>query len=103
MHEASGPSLADTKGASTGKATGGPTYDVPGSLEDDANTAVRFDGVNDAATAPLNLSGKSAITVEFWLKWNGYANDDRLRSEERRVGKEGAAGLCADPYEQKMN
>ena len=29
----------------------------------------------------MNLSGQSAITVEFWLKWNAYGNNDALAME----------------------
>jgi PKD repeat protein len=97
MGEASGPALADSKGTSTATATGGPTFGVPGSLKGDPNTAVRFDGVNDAATAPLNLAGKSAVTVEFWLKWNSYANDDRLAMELTNNFNEAAGGFIVDP------
>jgi YD repeat-containing protein len=97
MGEAGGPSLADSKGTSTAAATGGPTFGVPGSLKGDANTAVRFDGVNDSVAAPLNLAGKSAITVEFWLKWNSYANDDRLAMEFTNNFNEAAGGFLVDP------
>ena len=47
--------------------------------------------------APLNLSGKSAITVEFWLKWNSYANDDRLAMEFTNNFNETAGGFLVDP------
>jgi YD repeat-containing protein len=97
MGEASGPTLADSKGTSTATATGGPTFGVPGSLKGDPNTAVRFDGVDDAASAPLNLAGKSAVTVEFWLKWNSYANDDRLAMEFTNNFNEAAGGFIVDP------
>jgi YD repeat-containing protein len=102
MGEASGPTLADSKGSSPATATGGPTFGVPGSLKGDANTAVRFDGVNDAASASLNLSSKSAITVEFWLKWNSYANDDRLAMEFTNNFNEAAGGFIVDPNAPQM-
>jgi PKD repeat protein len=102
MGEASGPTLADSKGTSTATAMGGPTFGVPGSLKGDTNTAVRFDGVNDAASAPLNLSGKSAITVEFWLKWNSYANDDRLAMEFTNNFNEAPGGFLVDPNAPQM-
>ena len=35
----------------------------------DSNPSASFDGSNDAASAALNLSGTSKLTVEFWLKW----------------------------------
>ena len=56
-------------------------------------SALSFDGVNDYARANVNLSGTSAVTVEFWMKWDGYLDDDALameftpnfNSERRRV------------------
>ncbi len=30
---------------------------------------------------PPPPAGKTAITVEFWMKWNGYGNDDDLAME----------------------
>jgi PKD repeat protein len=97
MGEATGPTLADSKGSSPATATGGPTFGAPGSLKGDANTSVRFDGVNDSAAAAVNLSSRSAITVEFWLKWNSYANDDRLAMELTNNFNENAGGFLVDP------
>ncbi|MDX6609099.1 MAG: hypothetical protein QOF85_1024 [Solirubrobacterales bacterium] len=97
LGEATGPTVADSVGSSTGTATGGPTFGVPGSLKGDANTAVRFDGVNDSVAAPFNLASKSAVTVEFWLKWNSYANDDRLAMEFTNNFNEVPGGFLVDP------
>jgi PKD repeat protein len=97
MGEATGPALADGVGSNPATATGGPTFGVPGSLSGDTNTAVRFDGGNDAAGAAVNLAGKSAVTVEFWLKWNAYANDDRLAMEFTNNFNEAAGGFLVDP------
>src|SRR4029079_4433499 len=58
--------------------SGGPTLALPGAL---GGTAGGFDGVDDAATAPVNLSGTTDLTVEFWLKWNAFADDERLAME----------------------
>jgi YD repeat-containing protein len=97
LGEASGPTVADSAGSSLGSATGGPTFGVPGSLSGDANTALRFDGANDSVAAPLNLASRSAVTVEFWLKWNSYANDDRLAMEFTNNFNEGPGGFLVDP------
>ena len=97
LGEASGPTVADSAGSSTGNATGGPTFGAPGALSGDTNKALRFDGVNDAVAAPLNLSSKSAITVEFWLKWNSYSNDDRLAMEFTNNFNEAPGGFLVDP------
>ena len=40
------------------------------------NTAARFDGVDGSAQANRRPLCATTVTVEFWLKWNAYANDD---------------------------
>jgi hypothetical protein len=47
-------------------------------LTDDTNAAATFDGTNDYASAPLNLSTTSKLTIEFWMRWNTvlYTNND---------------------------
>jgi YD repeat-containing protein len=97
LGEKSGSQLADSGGASPLSALGEPTLGVPGAIASDPDTAVRFDGVNDAATVPLQLSGKTAITVEFWLKWNTYANDDSLAMEYTPNFNEVPGGFIVDP------
>ena len=62
-----------------------------------ANTAVRFDGINDSASAEVNLSATHTITVEFWMKWNGFANDDHLAMELTHNFNENAGGFLIDP------
>jgi hypothetical protein len=57
------------------------TLGTAGNLTLDPDTAATFDGTNDAAQASVNLSGTSKLTLEFWLKWTSYANDDRLAFE----------------------
>src|SRR6201999_4174575 len=74
--EGSGTSLADSVGSSTATAAGGALLGVPGAVAGDSNTGTRFDGINDAGSARVDLSGRMKLTVEFWLKWNAFANDD---------------------------
>ncbi|MGI9147660.1 MAG: LamG-like jellyroll fold domain-containing protein [Chloroflexota bacterium] len=50
-----------------------PVQDDPGGL--------RFDGATSSASAPLKLAGRSAITLEFWMAWDSFADDDRLAFE----------------------
>ncbi|MEZ5121291.1 MAG: PKD domain-containing protein [Solirubrobacterales bacterium] len=76
---------------------GGVTLGVPGALSGDSDTAARFDGVNDAARATVNLSATNKLTVEFWLKWNAYANDDRLAMELTPNFNQNAGGFVIDP------
>ena len=97
LDETSGTSFKDIVGTSNATTSGEPTLGVPGGVPHDSDKAARFDGVNDAASAPVDLSGKSAITVEFWLKWNSYANDDRLAMELTKNFNEEAGGFLVDP------
>jgi PKD repeat protein len=96
MGEAAGPTLANSKGVATGTVTGG-TFGVPGAITDDPNTAVRFNGTSDYGKVPLDLSNRATITVEFWLKWNAYANDDKLAMEFSPNFNETAGGFLVDP------
>ena len=43
--------------------------------------AARFNGATSSGQVALDLSQTSQLTVEFWLKWNAYANDDSLAME----------------------
>ncbi len=96
LGEASGPSLADSKGTATGTASAGATFAQAGAVGGDPNTAVRFDG-DDHAKAPLNLSGTNKATVEFWLKWDGYVDDDALALEFTPNFNQGSGGFIVDP------
>jgi PKD repeat protein len=97
MGESSGTALADSKGTSTASTFGGVTLGVPGGVPGDPDTAARFDGSNDHATANLNLSGTSKVTVEFWMNWTTFANDDRLAMEFTPSYHDNAGGLLIDP------
>jgi len=102
LDETSGTSFADSVGTSTATASGGPTLGVAGGVPHDSDKAARFDGVDDAASAPVNLSGKGAVTVEFWLKWNAYANDDRLAMELTNNFNEVPGGFLVDPNSPQL-
>jgi PKD repeat protein len=80
MGEAAGPAIADSKGTTPGSITGA-TFGVPGAIGDDPSTALRFNGTSNYGAIPLDLSGTAAITVEFWLKWPAFNNDDDLAME----------------------
>ncbi len=110
LGEAAGPTILDSKGTANGTLTG-VTYGVPGAINGDPNTAVSFPGAGDPdegeagsfGTIPLNLSGQSAITVEFWLKWNTYGNDDALAMEFTPNSNENAGGFLVDPDSPAFN
>ena len=85
--------LADSVGGATAT-TGGATLGLPGSL---GGGAASFDGIDDFAQAPVNLSATSKLTVEFWMRWNTFADNDSLAMEltENFNGNDG--GLLVDP------
>jgi PKD repeat protein len=94
LGEAKGPTLLDSKGVSAGTATGG-TFGVPGPIQN--STAVGFNGTSDSGAIPLDLSGTSKVTIEFWLKWNQYANNDALAMEFTPNFNSNAGGILVDP------
>ena len=97
MGEASGTSLADSKGTAPATLTGGPTLGVGGAVAGDADTAVSFNGTTSAAQAALNLSATNKLTLEFWMKWDNYANDDDLAFELTPNFNSNPGGFLVDP------
>jgi PKD repeat protein len=97
MGEASGSTFADSKGTNPATAVGGVTLGVPGGVAGDPNTAARFDGSNDAGSVNLNLASLNKVTIEFWLNWSAYANDDRLAMEFTPNYNDNAGGILIDP------
>jgi hypothetical protein len=81
LGEPSGTNLNDVVGGHDATALGGVTLGTAGNLTLDPDTSASFDGSNDAARASVSLSSTSKVTLEFWLKWNSYANDDKLAFE----------------------
>jgi PKD repeat protein len=94
LDESKGPAIADSKGTSNGTITGG-TFGLPGPIQ--RGTAVGFNGSSDSGAIPLNLSGTSKVTIEFWLKWSHYANDDALAMEFTPNFNANAGGFLVDP------
>jgi PKD repeat protein len=97
MGDAAGTTLADGKGGVTATTLGAPTFGVEGALPNDTDKAVSFNGSSDAAQAALNLSGTSQLTIEFWLKWDAYANDDKLAFEFTPNFNTNPGGFLVDP------
>jgi YD repeat-containing protein len=94
LNEASGSTtLADSIG-SAAATTGGATLGLGGAL---SPGAAGFDGINDFAQAPLDLSGTSQLTVEFWLRWNAFAEDDSLAMELTPNFNGNNGGFLIDP------
>jgi YD repeat-containing protein len=80
LGESSGSTLANSAGGPSGSKNGA-SFGAAGPLTLDPNTALSFDGLNDDAAATLNLSSNSSLTIEFWLQWNSYTNNDDLAFE----------------------
>jgi PKD repeat protein len=97
LNETSGTSFADSVGGTPATTSGEPTLGVAGGIPNDSSKAARFDGSNDAASAQVNLSASKAITVEFWMKWNAWANDDDLAMEFTNNFNQNAGGFLIDP------
>jgi PKD repeat protein len=96
LGEPAGPSIADSRGLSNGTISGG-TFGVPGAVLGDSDSAISFNGSSDSGAIPLDLSGTSQVTVEFWLKWNQYANNDALAMEFTPNFNSNAGGFLVDP------
>jgi YD repeat-containing protein len=97
LGDKSGPTLTDSVGGHNATAQGGVTLGAPGALSPDTNAAASFDGNDDAASAALDLSGTSKLTVEFWLNWSAYANDDDLAFEFTPNFNNFSGGFLVDP------
>ncbi|MFZ1996062.1 MAG: N,N-dimethylformamidase beta subunit family domain-containing protein [Solirubrobacteraceae bacterium] len=96
LGEKSGPSIADSAGSANGTISGA-TFGQAGPVANDPTTAVSFNGTSDSGAIPMDLSGSKTLTVEFWLKWNAYANDDALAMEYTPNFNNQAGGFLVDP------
>ena len=95
LDEASGATaLADSVGGSTATAGGGATLGLPGSL---ALGAAGFDGIDDFAQAPVDLAADGKLTIEFWMRWNAFADNDALAMELTPNFNGNDGGFLIDP------
>ena len=97
MGESSGSSFADVFGGAEASVTGGVTLGETGGLVGDSATSALFDGSSGAAHAPVNLSGSGKETVEFWMKWPVFGDDDALALEFTPNFNENTGGFLVDP------
>jgi len=82
LDESDGSQMSDVSGSGLhGAYAGGVLFGSPGALATEADPAADFDGVSGTANATLDLSSRTAVTLEFWLKWNAFADDDRVAFE----------------------
>jgi PKD repeat protein len=96
LGEPSGPTITDSQGTSNGTISGG-TFGLPGAVAEDPTTSIGFNGSSDFGSIPLNLSSTNKLTIEFWLKWNQYANDDSLAMEFTPNFNANTGGFLVDP------
>ena len=97
MGESSGSSFADVLDGANASLMGGVSVGELGGLVDDSSTSAAFNGSTGAAHAEVNLSGTHKLTVEFWMKWTSYAEDDHLALEFTPNFNEYAGGFLVDP------
>ncbi|MEO8715244.1 MAG: PKD domain-containing protein, partial [Acetobacteraceae bacterium] len=96
LGESSGPTIADSGGSANGTTSGG-TFGAPGPIAGDSTTALSFNGTSDSGSIPIDLSGSKTLTVEFWLKWNAYTNNDALAMEYTPNFNNQPGGFLVDP------
>jgi sugar lactone lactonase YvrE len=97
MNESSGSTFADAVGGTDATTSGGTTLGEPGGLVEDLSTSTAFDGTSGAAQANVDLSGTTKLTVEFWMKWHAYGEDDHLALEFTPNFNEHPGGFLVDP------
>ena len=97
MSETTGPTFGDTKGTTPATAAGGVSFGVPGAVAGDPNPAARFDGATGTAKANVDMSSLPTITVEFWLNWDAFGDDDSLAMEFTNNFNQNGGGFLIDP------
>lgn len=97
--EASGATMVDETGAGNGTYTSTPVYGAAGALTGDSDTAITYDGSADAASAAVNLSTFTAVTLEFWLKVTSWLGADQLAFEYTANYNSSTGGFIVNPNE----
>ncbi len=96
LGERTGTTFADSVGANNATMTGTVTLGSPGAIPTDPNSSATFPG-GGGANAPVDLSGTSQVTLEFWLNWSAYQNNDQLAFELTPNFNANAGGFLVDP------
>lgn len=78
----SGTLVRDIAGGHNATLTGSASGHQPGALMTPDSSSTSFNsGTSDAASAAIDLSPYSVITIECWLAWAAFANNDQLLGE----------------------
>jgi hypothetical protein len=96
MGEGSGSSFVDLVGGADASISGGVTLGQSGGLAEESQAAL-FNGSSGSARADLDLSGTHRLTVEFWMKWSAYVDDDALAMEFTPNFNATPGGFLIDP------
>ncbi len=111
LDELSGTTLEDSVGGESSERSsatisgllGSVTLGQPGAIAGEDASAASFDGISGTAQAPVNLSATSKLTVEFWLKWNKFENNDALAMEFTPNFNNTPGGFLIDPNAGQEN
>lgn len=76
---------------------GGVTRNVTGPLTHGDGGAVSFNGTDASGVVELDLSTYNVLSVEFWLKWDEYQEDDDLAMEFTANFNSVQGGWLVDP------
>lgn len=104
LGEGSGTTALDAANGHHATYAGGPTLAVDGAVHGDSDTAARFDGIDDRASAPT-LTSSTDFTVEGWQRIANsnanhalYARAGSLRVLGRPNGYYGSAWIGGTEY-----
>jgi hypothetical protein len=98
LNETSGSVVNDQVAEADGSySSSGVSLGQGGAPGDASSSSVAFDGVSGSASVPLNASGDHTLSVEFWMKWNSYADDDHLAMELTSNYNTSNGGFLIDP------
>lgn len=88
LGEASGTSACDAKGQDAGTYQPGTTLGRPGAIAGDSDTAVAFNGVSGAVTAPSTaaLAVGDRFTAEAWVRRGALSTSDTQVIVSKQVG-----------------
>ncbi len=92
-----GANNARDRGANAQLSSSGVSLGQSGALVGDSSTAAAFDGSGGAAHAEVDLSATHKLTVEFWLKWSAFAENDDLAMEFTPNFNEHPGGFLVNP------